>query len=160
MSAIDLKSGTKFVDDFKNFLVKGNAVDLAVGIIIGAAFGRVITSLVTDLLTPPISLLVGKVNFANLFVTLSGGHYGTLEAARAAGAVTLNFGTFINVALDFILTAFAVFLLVRVMARLKEKPLPPPNDSRDCPKCLSVVKKAASRCPFCTSEIEAVKAWA
>ncbi len=157
MPPIDLKAGSKFVDDFKNFAVKGNAVDLAVGVIIGAAFGRVVTSLVTDLLTPPISLLLGKVNFANLFVTLSGGRFDTLEAAKAAGAITLNFGQFVSIVLDFVLTALVVFILVRVMARLKEKPLPPPADSRDCPKCLSVIKKAATRCAFCAAEIEPVR---
>ncbi len=142
----------KLLDEFKQFAVKGNAIDLAVGVVVGAAFGKVITSLVGDVITPPLSLLVGKVNFANLFINLSGTHYATLDEARKAGAATINYGAFLNNILDFLLVSFVIFLLVKTLNRLRRE-APPLPDMKECPKCLSAVKKAATRCAFCTSEL-------
>jgi large conductance mechanosensitive channel len=112
--------------EFKEFAMKGNVLDMAIGIIIGAAFGKIVSSFVADLLMPPISMLLGKVDFTNWFITLSSGHYDTLAAARAAGAVTLNYGTFVNVVIDFIIVAFAIFMLVKQVNRLKKAEPPPP----------------------------------
>ena len=147
-----LKPTRKFIDDFRQFAVKGNAVDLAVGVVIGAAFGKIITSLVSDIIMPPLSLLLGKVSFVNLFANLSGGQYATLEEAKAAGAITLNYGVFLNTLLDFVLVAFVIFLLVRAITRMRRES-PPPSDMRDCPMCLSTVKKAARKCAYCMSEL-------
>lgn len=155
MPPVVLKHTSKFVDDFRNFAVKGNAVDLAVGVIIGGAFGKIVSSLVADVVMPPLSLLTGKVNFTNLFVTLSGEPQETLEAAKAAGAVTLNYGQFLQTVLDFTLVALAVFVMIRLISQLKQKQVPPPPDSRNCPRCLSTVKKAATKCAFCTVDLEA-----
>ncbi|MDX2165578.1 MAG: large conductance mechanosensitive channel protein MscL [Deltaproteobacteria bacterium] len=111
--------------EFKEFAMKGNVLDMAIGIIIGAAFGKIVSSFVADLLMPPISMLLGKVDFTNWFITLSDGHYDTLAAARAAGAVTLNYGTFVNVVIDFLIVAFAIFMLVKQVNRLKKAEPPP-----------------------------------
>lgn len=145
----------KLLDEFKQFAVKGNAIDLAVGVVIGASFGKVITSLVGDVITPPLSLLIGKVNFANLFINLSGVHYATLDDARKAGAATINYGAFLSNVLDFVLVAFVIFLLVKTLIRLRREPPPPPPDTKECPRCFSAVKKAATRCAFCTSDLPA-----
>ncbi|HSD12870.1 MAG TPA: large conductance mechanosensitive channel protein MscL [Patescibacteria group bacterium] len=145
----------KFFDEFKQFAVKGNAIDLAVGVVVGAAFGKIITSLVSDIITPPLSLLVGKVNFASLFINLSGTHYATLDDARKAGAATINYGAFLNNILDFVLISFVIFLLVKSLNRMRRE-TPPPPDSKECPRCLSSVKKAATRCAFCTSDLPVV----
>jgi large conductance mechanosensitive channel len=140
--------------EFKTFIARGNVVDLAVGVIIGAAFGKIITSFVNDVLMPPIGLLLGSVNFANLFITLSGGVYATLEEAQAAGAVTINYGVFINTIIDFLIVAFVIFLVVKQVNRLK-KPAPPAEPTtKDCPYCLSTIPIKATRCPHCTSELE------
>ncbi|MEO0083932.1 MAG: large conductance mechanosensitive channel protein MscL, partial [candidate division WOR-3 bacterium] len=110
--------------EFKEFAMRGNVLDMAVGIIIGVAFGKIVTSLVNDIIMPPIGLLLGKIDFANLFINLSGKHYSTLAEAKAAGAATLNYGVFINTVIDFIIVAFVIFLIVRQVNRLKKKPAP------------------------------------
>ncbi len=147
--------------EFKEFAVKGNVVDMAVGIIIGAAFGTIVKSLVADIIMPPIGLLLGNVDFANLFIVLkqgtSMGPYATLPDAQAAGAVTLNYGVFLNTVISFLIVAFAIFILIRNINRLKreqeEAPAPAPT-TKECPHCLSVVHIKAVRCPFCTSTLE------
>lgn len=139
--------------EFKQFIARGNVVDLAVGVIIGAAFGKIITSFVNDILMPPIGLLLGNVDFANLFITLSGGVHTTLEEAQAAGAATINYGVFINTIIDFLIVAFVIFLFIRQVNRLK-KPAPPAEPTtKACPYCLSDIPIKATRCPHCTSEL-------
>ncbi len=140
--------------EFKEFAMRGNVVDLAVGLIIGAAFGKIVTSFVNDILMPPIGLLAGRVNFENLFMALSGAHYNTLAEAKAAGVPTINYGLFINTVLDFVLVAFAVFLLVRWINRLRRQPEAATPTSRNCPFCLSSIPLKAVRCPHCTSQVE------
>jgi len=148
--------------EFKEFAVKGNMVDMAVGIIIGAAFGTLVTSLVADIIMPPIGLLIGKVDFANLFVLLREGKvpgpYGSLGAAKAAGAVTLNVGVFVSTIISFLIVTFSVFLIVRNINRLREQRETPPAapTTRECPYCLSVVPLKATRCAHCTSDLEPV----
>ncbi len=143
--------------EFREFAMRGNVVDLAIGIIIGGAFGKIVTSFVNDILMPPIGLLLGKVDFSNLFVGLSGKTFSTLQEAKAAGAATINYGLFINTVLDFVIVAFAVFLLVKQINRLKreEQPAPEAPTTRECPFCLSVIPLKAMRCPHCTSELKA-----
>ncbi|MBN1813483.1 MAG: large conductance mechanosensitive channel protein MscL [Anaerolineae bacterium] len=139
--------------EFKQFIARGNVVDLAIGVIIGAAFGKIVTSFVNDILMPPIGLLLGNVDFANLFITLSGGSYATLEEAQAAGAATINYGVFINTIIDFLIVAFVIFLLIKQVNRLK-KPAPSAEPTtKACPYCLSEIPSKATRCPHCTSEI-------
>ncbi len=149
--------------EFKEFAMRGNVMDMAVGIIIGAAFGAIISSLVADVLMPPIGLLLGHVDFSNLFVVLkegtAPGPYASLAAAKQAGAVTLNIGVFINTIISFIIIAFAIFIVVRQMNRLKKKaeaPAPAPT-SKDCPFCFSAIPLKASRCPHCTSQLTGAK---
>ena len=144
------------VKEFKEFIMRGNVVDMAVGIIIGAAFGKIVTSFVNDILMPPIGLLLGKVDFSNLFISLSGQHYPTVAAAKAAGAATLNYGIFINTALDFVVIAFAIFLLIRQVNRMKRPAPPPAPSTKECPFCLSAIPLKATRCPHCTSEVTAM----
>jgi large conductance mechanosensitive channel len=147
--------------DFKAFAMRGNVVDMAIGIIIGGAFGTIVKSLVSDVLMPPIGLLLGDVDFSNLFVTIKGGDpvgpYATLTEATEAGAVTINYGVFIDNVVSFVIVAFAVFLLIRAMLRLqqKEETAPPPPDKKDCPFCFSTMPIKATRCPSCTSQLEA-----
>ena len=143
--------------DLKAFILRGNVLDLAVGIIIGAAFGKIVTSLVSDVIMPPIGLLLGKVNFSSLYINLSGQHYDSLAAAKAAGAATINYGAFINMVLDFLIVAAVVFFLVRGVSRLIPKPkeAPPAPSTKDCPFCLSAVPLKATRCPHCTSQLAA-----
>jgi large conductance mechanosensitive channel len=142
------------VRDFKAFLLRGNVLDLAVAVIIGAAFGAVVTSFVNDLLMPPIGRLLGRVNFADLFVSLSGQSYPSLAAAKAAGAPTLNYGVFINTVINFVIVAFVVFQLVRGVNRLTAKPAPAAEPTtRECPFCVSTISLRARRCPHCTSEL-------
>jgi large conductance mechanosensitive channel len=142
--------------EFKEFAMRGNVVDLAIGIIIGGAFGKIVSSFVSDILMPPIGLLLGKVDFSNLFIGLSDRTYATLQEAKAAGAATINYGLFFNTVLDFLLVAFAVFLLVKQINRLKreEAPAPAAPTIKDCPFCLSSVPLKAVRCPHCTSELK------
>ena len=143
--------------EFKEFAVRGNVLDLAVGVIIGAAFGKIVTSLVDDIVMPPIGLLLGKVDFANLFIDLSGKHYPSVAAAKAAGAPTINYGIFLNSVLSFLIVAFAVFLIIREFNKLRrgeEKPKAEPV-VKECPYCLSSIPIKATRCPHCTSELKA-----
>jgi large conductance mechanosensitive channel len=141
--------------EFKEFAMKGNVLDLAVGFIIGAAFGKIVTSLVSDIVMPPIGLILGKVDFASLFLNLSGKSYSSLAEAKAAGAATLNYGIFLNNIVDFLIVAFAVFLLVRMVNRWN-KPAPAAAPStKECPYCASTIPLKATRCPNCTSEIRA-----
>jgi large conductance mechanosensitive channel len=150
--------------DFKEFAMRGNVVDMAVGIVIGAAFGTVIKSLVADVIMPPIGLLLGNVDFSNLFIILKAGKvagpYISLAAAQAAGAVTLNLGLFINTIVSFVIVAFAVFLLVRGINQLRREQEAPPAapTTKECPYCLSEIPLKASRCPHCTSELGATPA--
>jgi large conductance mechanosensitive channel len=143
--------------EFKEFAMRGSVLDMAIGIIIGVAFGAIVSSLVADVLMPPFGLLLGKVDFANLYILLSGGGpYPSLAAAQAAGVVTLNYGLFINKIINFLIVAFALFLVIRSMNRMKKKseaPAPAPT-TKDCPFCATAVPIKAVRCPHCTSEIK------
>jgi len=142
--------------EFKEFAMRGNVLDMAVGIVIGAAFGQIVTSFVQDVLMPPIGTLLGHVDFSNLFVSLSGTHYDTVAAAKAAGAATLNYGLFLNTVINFLIVAFAVFLLVRQVNRFAAKPAPvAAPTTRDCPYCLTPVPLKATKCAHCTSELRA-----
>ena len=138
--------------EFKEFAMRGNVLDMAVGIIIGAAFGKVITSFVSDILMPPIGLLLGKVDFSSLFINISGQTYATLAEAKKAGAATLNYGLFLNTILDFLIVAFVIFLLIRQVNKLKRQPEAAPT-TKDCPYCLSAIPLKAIRCGHCTSQI-------
>jgi large conductance mechanosensitive channel len=138
--------------DFKHFAFKGNMIDLAVGVIIGTAFGKVITSIVNDLIMPPIGLLLGKVRFVDLFISLNGTHYDTLEAAKAASAPTLNYGQFISTFLDFMIVAFVIFFVIRQLTKLRKKD-EPAKTTKECLHCLSEIPLKATRCKFCTSEV-------
>ncbi|NJD56569.1 MAG: large-conductance mechanosensitive channel protein MscL [Nitrospirae bacterium] len=146
--------------EFKEFAVKGNVMDMAVGIIIGAAFGTIVTSFVNDVIMPPIGLLLGNVDFTNLFLVLKEGKvpspYESLAAAKGAGAVTMNIGVFINTIISFLIVAFAVFLVVKNVNRLKREEKAPPAapSTKECPFCLSVIPVKAVRCPHCTSEVK------
>lgn len=140
--------------EFREFVMRGNVVDMAVGIIIGAAFGKIVTSFVSDVLMPPIGLLMGKVDFSNLFIDLSGTGFATLAEAKKAGAATINYGLFFNTILDFVIVAFAIFLLIRQINRMKREPAPAAPDTKECPFCLSSVPLKAVRCPHCTSELK------
>src|SRR5439155_6322112 len=135
------------------FLMRGNVVDLTVAVVIGAAFGAIVMSFVKDILMPPIGLVLGRVNFDDLFVTLSGASYPSLAAAKAAGAPTLNYGAFINTIINFVIVGSAVFLLVRVIDRLHARPLPPSPSTKECPQCAMVIPVRAVRCPHCTSNV-------
>jgi large conductance mechanosensitive channel len=140
--------------EFKEFAMRGNVLDMAIGIIIGAAFGRIVTSMVDDVLMPPIGLLLGGMDFSNLFVSLTGQTFDSLAAAKAAGAATINYGVFLNAVINFLIVAFAIFLLVKQVNRLRQPaPAPPPPATRDCPHCLSAIPVKATRCPHCTSEL-------
>ena len=142
--------------EFKEFAMRGNVLDMAVGIIIGAAFGKIVSSMVDDVLMPPIGKLMGNMDFSNLFVSLSGQHYDSVAAAKAAGAATLNYGLFLNSVINFVIVAFAIFLLVKQVNRLQKPapaPAPAPPATKDCPHCLSAIPVKATRCPHCTSQL-------
>ena len=142
--------------EFKEFAIRGNVLDLAVGIVIGAAFGQIVNSFVQDILMPPVGRLLGHVDFSNLFVSLSGVHYDTLAAAKAAGAATINYGLFINTVINFLIVAFAIFLLIRQVNRWAPKPAPAPMPAtRECPYCLSAIPAKATKCAHCTAELRA-----
>jgi large conductance mechanosensitive channel len=143
------------LSEFKAFAIKGNVIDLAVGFVVGAAFGKIVTSFTTDILMPPIGLALGAVDFSNLFINLSSKHYATIADAKKAGAPTLNVGLFLNTIIDFVIIAFAVFLLVRWINHLTGADKPAPANMKDCPYCATAIPIAASRCPHCTSELKA-----
>lgn len=148
------------IKEFKEFAMKGNVVDLAVGLVLGAAFGAIVKSLVDDIIMPPIGLLLGKVDFSNLFVVIREGTtpppYNTVSLAREAGAVTLNIGVFINVIISFVIVAFAMFMIIKAMNRMKKEPPKPEAvpTTKECPFCLSTVPLKATKCPFCTSDLK------
>lgn len=139
--------------EFTKFAMRGNVLDLAVGIIIGAAFGRIVSSFVSDVLMPVVGLFLGKVDFTNLFLNLSGTNYPTIAAAKAAGAATLNYGMFINTVVDFLIVAFAIFLLVTQVNRMWPKPQAV-TTTKECSYCFSSIHNKASRCPNCTSVLD------
>src|SRR5437764_1497419 len=141
--------------DFRQFAMKGNVIDLAVGFVVGAAFGKITTSLVSDVIMPPIGLLLGKVDFSNLYVNLAGTAFPNLAAAKAAGAPIIAYGAFINTVIDFIIVAFAMFVLVQQASRLSPQPPAPPVSDKECPFCLNKVPLKATRCAHCTSELKA-----
>ena len=140
--------------EFKTFAMRGNVLDMAVGIIIGAAFGKIVSSLVEDVLMPPIGRLLGPVDFKDLFINLSGKSYETLAAAKAAGAATLNYGVFLNTVINFLIVAFAVFILVQQVNRWTKKPeAPAAPTTKECPQCAMTIPIAAKRCGHCTSQV-------
>jgi large conductance mechanosensitive channel len=149
------------IKEFKNFIMRGNVIDMAVGIIIGAAFNAIVNSLVKDIITPPIGLLMGKVDFPNLYVLLQSGKetaapYASLADAQTAGAITLNYGVFVNTVLNFLIVGLAVFMLIKAVNRLEgQKPAAPAEPTtRECPYCCTEISVNATRCPNCTSEIK------
>jgi large conductance mechanosensitive channel len=145
--------------EFRQFAARGNVVDLAVGVIIGAAFGKIVTSLVNDVIMPPIGMALGRVDFKNLFVALDGQRYGSLADAQKAAVATINYGVFMNTVLEFLIVAFVIFLMVQQINRLKTpEPAPPAEDTRECPFCVSRIPTKATRCPHCTSELRPSKA--
>lgn len=141
--------------EFKQFALKGNLVDIAVGFVLGAAFGKISTSLVSDILMPPIGLVLGKVDFSNLFINLSGKSYPTLAAAKTAGAATVNYGLFVNTVIDFVIVAFAMFLIVKQMNRLTGPAAP---TTSTCPFCLNAIPIGAKRCGHCTADLDQARA--
>ncbi len=142
------------LQEFKTFIMKGNVLDLAVGVIIGAAFGKIVNSAVNDLIMPVVGLFLGKVDFSNLFISLKGGNYATVAAAKAAGVPTINYGLFLNTTLDFLIMALVIFMIVKSANKLRkaEEPAPAPT-GRTCPFCKSAVHDEATRCPHCTSQL-------
>ncbi len=140
--------------EFKAFISRGSMLDLAIGIIIGGAFGRIITSLVNDIIMPPIGLLLGNVDFSALFINLSGKPYANLAAAQADKAPTINYGLFINTVIDFLIVALVIFLLVKAINQLQRPPAPAAPKTKDCPYCLTAIPIKATRCPACTSELQ------
>jgi large conductance mechanosensitive channel len=145
------------LSEFKTFLMRGNVLDLAVGIVIGAAFGNVVTSFVNDILMPPIGLALGRVNFTDMFISLTGQAFPSLAAAKAAGAPTLNYGLFINTVINFVIIGFVIFLIVRQANRMTAAPPAPAAapTTRECPSCTMQIPIKARRCPHCTSELRA-----
>ena len=146
------------LEEFKKFALRGNLVDLATGIVIGVAFAGVVNSFVNDILMPPIGLALGRVDFQNLFISLTGRQFESVAAAKAAGAPTLNYGIFINQILNFVIVAFAVFLLIREMNKMNAAvsgPPPTPVPTKECPQCASTIPQKARRCAHCTSELTA-----
>jgi large conductance mechanosensitive channel len=150
-----LGRGGGMLGEFRDFAMRGKMLDMAVGIIVGAAFGRVVSSFVSDILMPPISLFSGRSDFSGRFINLSGHAYTTLAEAKAASAATLNYGLFLNAVFDFLIVAFAVFLLIRQVNRLKGKPKLPAETMKPCPFCCSAIAIKATRCPQCTSALTA-----
>jgi len=139
--------------EFREFVMRGNVVDLAIAVIIGAAFGKIITSFVEDVLLPPIGLALGNVDFSNLFINLSGKDYVSVAAAKAAGAATLNYGIFLNHIINFLIIAFVIFLLIKQINRMQKPAAAPAPTTKDCPHCLSAIPIKATRCPHCTSNL-------
>jgi large conductance mechanosensitive channel len=141
--------------EFKEFAMKGNVLDMAVGVVIGAAFGKIISSLVADIIMPPIGKVLGGLDFSNFFINLSGGAYPTLKAAKDAGAATINVGLFLNAVIDFVIVAFAIFLLIRGVNRMRRQQPAAGPLTRPCPLCLSEIPLKATRCAHCTSDVKA-----
>ena len=142
------------LQEFKQFIARGNVVDLAVGVIIGAAFGKIVSSLVSDIVMPPIGLALGGVDFRNLYISINGQAYASLAEAQKAGAPTINYGVFLNTVVEFLIVALVVFLMVKQLNRLMPPPAVAPEEPRrDCPFCASAIPVRAKRCPFCTSEV-------
>ena len=142
------------VEEFKKFIMRGNVLDMAVGIIIGAAFGKIVTSFVNDILMPPIGLILGHVDFSNLFINLSGTPAATLAEAKAAGLPVIAYGSFLNVVIDFLIVAFAIFMLIKQVNRLMpQKEEEPAKEPRLCPYCKTEIPEEATKCPHCTSEL-------
>ncbi len=141
--------------DFRKFLVRGNVVDLAVGFIMGAAFSNLVSSLVNDIIMPPVGLLIGRVDFSSLFINLSGENYASLAEAQAAGAATINYGVFLNTVIEFVIVALALFLLIKQVNRLQRQPEEAQTApaSKACPYCYTEIPMAATRCPNCTSQL-------
>lgn len=139
--------------EFKEFALKGSVLDLAIGIIIGGAFGKIVSSFVSDILMPPLGLLLGKVDFSSLYINLSGVTYSSLAEAKKAGAPTINYGLFVNSTVELILMAFAVFMVVKAVNKMKNRVAPVAPNTKPCPQCLSMVPVAAKKCAFCTSAI-------
>ncbi|HET9799446.1 MAG TPA: large conductance mechanosensitive channel protein MscL, partial [Gemmatimonadaceae bacterium] len=142
----------QMLKDFKAFVMRGNVLDLAIAVIIGAAFGKIVTSFTNDILMPPIGLALGNVDMSNLFIDLSGAHHATLAEAQAAGAATINYGLFLNAVVDFLIVAFIIFLIVRQVTRFMA-PAPAGPAQRECPECLSLIPVGAHRCAHCTSVV-------
>ena len=140
--------------EFKEFIARGNVIDLAIAVVIGAAFGKIVTSLVEGVIMPPIGLLLGKADFSNLFIDLSGQHPASVAEAKAKGLPVITYGTFINDVISFLIIAFVIFLIVKAVNRLKAAPPPPPN-TKDCPHCLTAIPVAATRCAACCAEVSA-----
>jgi large conductance mechanosensitive channel len=140
--------------EFRTFINRGNVIDLAVAVIIGAAFGTIVSSLVNDIIMPIVGQLLGKINFTDMFINLSGGSYATLAAAKAAGAATINYGVFINAIVNFLIISFTIFLVVRQINRMKKAPEPAAPTTKDCPYCFTAIPIPATRCPHCTSELK------
>jgi len=141
------------IKEFREFVMRGNVLDLAIAVIIGGAFGKIVTSFVNDVLMPPIGLLLGGVDFTNLFIALDGNLYESLEAAKAAGAATINYGVFLNTVIDFIIVAFVIFLIVKSANKMR-KPAPAAEPTtKDCPYCFTTIPLKATRCPNCTSQL-------
>ena len=140
-------------EDFKKFAMRGNVMDMAVGVIIGGAFGKIVTSVVNDIVMPPVGMLLGNVDFSNLFISLNGKDYATLEAAKKAGAPVLAYGSFMNTVIDFLILAFIIFMMIRQINKLTPAPAPKP-EPRLCPYCKSEIADDATRCPHCTSHLE------
>jgi large conductance mechanosensitive channel len=141
--------------EFREFAVKGNMLDLAIGVVLGAAFGAIVNSLVKDILMPPLGKLIGGVDFADLFIILGAGTYPSLTAAREAGAATINYGVFLNTVLNFVLVAGALFFVVKAVNALRQRPAPPAPTEKDCPECATRIPLRARRCPHCTSAVAA-----
>jgi large conductance mechanosensitive channel len=139
--------------EFKDFAMRGNVLDMAVGVIIGASFGKIVASFVSDILMPPIGLLLGKINFSSLYINLSGKSYGSLSEAKAAGAATINYGIFLNNIIDFLIVALVIFLFIKQINKFNKKPAEVQVTEKECPYCFSSVSIKAVRCPNCTSEI-------
>jgi large conductance mechanosensitive channel len=144
--------------EFKEFSMRGNVMDLAIGIIIGAAFGKIITSFVSDILMPPIGMLLGKVDFTNLYINLSSTRYDSLKAAKEGGAATINYGVFLGTVIDFLIVAFAIFLVVRQINRMKRRPEEEAASTRECSYCATSIPENAIRCPHCTSDLKTATA--
>lgn len=143
------------LEEFKKFAMRGNVMDMAIGVIIGTAFGKIISSLVNDILMPPIGRVMGNVDFSNLQISLTGKTYTSLAAAKAAGAPTINYGLFLNTVIDFLIVAFVLYLVIRFLNRMKKPEAPKAPDIKKCPECLSEIPIAAKRCKFCTSTVAA-----